>query len=397
MQEERTPQRKTTAATGITIRHQNGCASSNGNQCSCKSRYQAQVWSTRDKTPIRKTFRTLSEAKTWRQDAAVALRRGTMRAPSKLTLRDAWEAWLNGAKAGTVRTRSGDPFKPSAIRGYQQVMAKRVLPDLGGVRLSEVSRNDLQDLADRWLAVGLDPSTIRATLVPVRALYRRALSRGDLAVNPTSGLELPAARGRRDRIATPDEAAALIAAAPEQDRALWATAFYAGLRRGELMALRCEDIDLTAGLIRVERSWDVRAGLIDPKSRAGKRTVPIASLLREHLAAHALRSGRRAGLAFGARPDRPFDPESLNRRARKAWQHMNTARAERKLEPIAPIGLHECRHTFASLMIAAGVNAKALSAYMGHASITITLDRYGHLMPGNENEAAGLLDAYLAR
>ena len=70
-------------------------------------------------------------------------------------------------------------------------------------------------------------------------------------------------------------------------------------------------------------------------------------------------------------------------------------RAERKLEPIPSIGLHECRHTFASLMIAAGVNAKALSTYMGHASITITLDRYGHLMPGNEDKAAGLLDAYL--
>jgi integrase len=65
------------------------------------------------------------------------------------------------------------------------------------------------------------------------------------------------------------------------------------------------------------------------------------------------------------------------------------------LAPIEAIGLHECRHTFASLMIAAGVNAKALSTYMGHASIT--LDRYGHLMPGNETEAAALLDAYLAR
>ena len=59
--------------------------------------------------------------------------------------------------------------------------------------------------------------------------------------------------------------------------------------------------------------------------------------------------------------------------------------------------MHECRHTFASLMIAAGVNAKALSTYMGHATIGITLDRYGHLMPGNEDEAASMLDAYLAR
>jgi integrase len=64
---------------------------------------------------------------------------------------------------------------------------------------------------------------------------------------------------------------------------------------------------------------------------------------------------------------------------------------------LEPITLHECRHTFASLMIAAGVNAKALSTYMGHASVMITLDRYGHLFPGNEEEAAGLLDSYLER
>jgi integrase len=60
-----------------------------------------------------------------------------------------------------------------------------------------------------------------------------------------------------------------------------------------------------------------------------------------------------------------------------------------------PDPLHECRHTFASLMIAAGVNAKALFPFMGHANISITLDRYGHLMPGTEAEAASLLDTYL--
>ena len=60
------------------------------------------------------------------------------------------------------------------------------------------------------------------------------------------------------------------------------------------------------------------------------------------------------------------------------------------------ITLHECRHTFASLMIAAGVNAKSLSTYVGHANIATTFDLYGHLMPGNESEAAALLDAYLS-
>jgi integrase len=75
----------------------------------------------------------------------------------------------------------------------------------------------------------------------------------------------------------------------------------------------------------------------------------------------------------------------VDRRAQAAWSAAELTR----------ITLHECRHTFASLMIAAGVNAKALSTYMGHSSIQITYDRYGHLMPGNEAEAAGLLDAYL--
>ncbi|MBA2580160.1 MAG: tyrosine-type recombinase/integrase, partial [Thermoleophilaceae bacterium] len=82
-----------------------------------------------------------------------------------------------------------------------------------------------------------------------------------------------------------------------------------------------------------------------------------------------------------------FRADKLFDRARKAWDAAGEQR----------ITLHECRHTFASLMIAAGVNPKALSTYMGHASITITIDRYGHLMPGNEEEAADLLDAYLAR
>jgi integrase len=83
-------------------------------------------------------------------------------------------------------------------------------------------------------------------------------------------------------------------------------------------------------------------------------------------------------------------------RARRAWDAANDRLAPREAL-LAPITLHEARHTFASLMIAAGVNAQALASYMGHASITITLDRYGHLMPGNEDEAAALLDAYLER
>jgi integrase len=236
------------------------------------------------------------------------------------------------------------------------------------------------------LADDLDASTIRNTLIPLRAIYRRALGRGEVALSPVAGVELPSVRGRRDRIASPAEAAALVEALPEDDRALWATAFYAGLRLGELWALRNEDVDLDAGVIRVERSWDRRDGFIEPKSRAGRRVVPIVAALRSHLAARKLRRGSGSGFFFGA-GSRPFDRDALVARARKAWKGAG----------LEPIGLHEARHTFASILIAAGVNAKALSTYLGHSSIQITLDRYGHLMPGNEDEAVALVDAYLAR
>ncbi len=161
---------------------------------------------------------------------------------------------------------------------------------------------------------------------------------------------------------------------------------YAGLRRGELQALRACDVDLASGLLRVEHGWDYKFGVIELKSNAGRRRVPIAAALREHLIEQRSRVERTGEqLVFGRTPADPFAPDALQRRADKAWGAAG-------LDRITP---HECRHTYASLMIAAGVNAKALSTYMGHANIGITLDRYGHLMPGSEDEAAGLLDSYL--
>ena len=325
-----------------------------------------------------------------------------MRAPSQTTLREAAEAWLEGARDGSIRTRSDDVYKPSVIRSYDQALRRYLLDDLGAARLADIDRRDVQDAADRLLARGLDPSTIRNALMPLRVIYRRAVARGEVAVNPCSGLQLPAVRGRRDRIALPEEASTLVEALPESDRALWATALYAGLRRGELLALKWADIDLAAGVIRVERSYDPTSGqTVVPKSAAGTRKVPIASVLRGHLLAHKLRSGRSDGLAFGQSAQTPHSDGSIRKRAAKAWADANAderkrAEAEgRKPNLLVPIGLHECRHTFASLMIAAGVNAKALSTYLGHSSITITLDRYGHLMPGNEAEAVELIDTYL--
>jgi integrase len=259
-----------------------------------------------------------------------------------------------------------------------------VLPSLGRAKFTAIRRVDLQDLVDRLHAQGENPTSVQGALLPLRAMYRRALARGEVSINPTIGLEMPAIRSRRDRIASPGEAARLLDALPESDRPSWAMAFYGGLRRGELMALRWEDIDLDAKVIRVRRGWDVYEGEITPKSATGVRTVPIPGVLQGHLETQWVRGG--TGRYVFGNGDRPFAPRSLEKRARRAWTAAGATR----------ITLHECRHTYASFPIAAGVNAKALSTYMGHANIAITLDRYGHLMPGNEAEAVGLLDAFLA-
>jgi integrase len=113
--------------------------------------------------------------------------------------------------------------------------------------------------------------------------------------------------------------------------------------------------------------------------------------------AHRLRCGRTTRYVFTGREDGPFTPSAVRCRALNAWKAANKKRAEQELEPLQPIGLHEAQHTFASVCIAAGVNVKALSTYMGHASVTITLDRYGHLMPGHAAETVERIDAYLAR
>jgi integrase len=388
--------------TGIEVRHARTCSSRQGEPCNCTPGFRAFVWSARDERRIQKTFPTEAAALLWREDARVDLRRGVLVAAKPVILREFAEAWLAGAKDGSIRNRSGDRYKPSTVRGYDQALRDYVLPEIGGAKLR---RQDIQRLADDLASLDISAATLRNALLPLRALCRRALSRGDIQVNPTMGIEIPAVRGRRTRFATPHEAQLLIDAAPTEDRVLWATAFYAGLRRGELQALRWIDVDLAGGVIRVERSWDVKQGVIDPKSTAGRRKVPIPAVLRDYLLDHRL-SGA-GGLVFGRDDDTPFATSTVSVRASEAWGWKRVPNPDRgklpanvwvkaRTDALAPITLHECRHTFASLMIAAGVNPKALQTFMGHSSITVTLDRYGHLFPGSEGEAAVLLDAYLA-
>ena len=199
---------------GISLRHQRSCPARSGGRCRCSPTYQAQAWSPRDQRRLTRTFPTLAAAKGWRYDALVGLRHGTLRAAGSVTLRQAAEEWLAAAEAGLVRNRSGDPYKPSALRGYEQALRLRIVPALGAAKLSDIRRSDVQRLVNRMMAEELEPSTVRNMLLPLRAIYRQALALDEVAVNPTAGIQLPAVRGRRERIASPAEAARLIAALP---------------------------------------------------------------------------------------------------------------------------------------------------------------------------------------
>jgi integrase len=367
-------------ATGIRQRHRKDC--NRRGKCDCT--WQAEVFDAEAGQKIRKTFPSYTAARNWRHDALVALREGRLRAVGAATLDDIASAWLQGAEAGNIRARGGDRYKPATIRAYDRALRLRVLPQLGDRRVGDIRRTDVQALVDDLLADELAAATIHTTVAALQTVCRHELRRGRLKLNPADKLELPAVRNGREHVVGADTAARLLAALTG-DRALWATAMYAGLRRGELRALRASDVDLAAGVIRVERSVDDKTGVGPTKGR-NKRRVPIPDVLRRLLREQLMATGHRGDqLLFGSTPDSPFAPSRVTARADKAWKAAGLER----------ITLHEARHCYASYAIAAGVNLKALSTFMGHARIAITLDLYGHLLPGSEDEAAGLLDTYL--
>jgi hypothetical protein len=133
--------------TGIEVRHKKSCAFRDGRRCNCQPTYQASVWSARESKRIRKTFPTLAEARAWRSETQTGVRRGTMRAPANTSIQEAAEELIAGMRSGRIRTRSGDLYKPSAIRSYEAALRDHIVPRLGRTRL--VGRSAPRGSADR--------------------------------------------------------------------------------------------------------------------------------------------------------------------------------------------------------------------------------------------------------
>jgi integrase len=160
-----------------------------------------------------------------------------------------------------------------------------------------------------------------------------------------------------------------------------------GKRADEVVGLRpLRDVDFENGVIRVERSWDPVKGPVDVKTGAGRRAVPMAFVVRRELMTHKQRTQREGpDLVFGRTKTEAFFASTIRARANKAWKAAG-------LEPITP---HEARHCAISYFIAAGLDWKQISTWAGHGDVRQTWNRYGHLVPGGEEQARERLDAYL--
>jgi integrase len=379
--------------TSVFPHHANRCPAKGWDSegvCDCSPTFQPQVWDTKTKRPIKgPKFPTIPAAKSWLVDARHDKKRGTLRPPTALTFNEAADAWLEGAKADppTVLNRNRRPYKPSVLRGYEAILDARLRPYFGTHKLSDIRHVDAQDYVDELIAEGLGGQTVDNLTRPARVIFRRARKRGDVEHNPFDGVEVPASDGKRDLVASPKEAAARIEALNERaDRALWALMFYAGLRWGEAQALMVEHVNLEASTVTVEASWDLVVGLVEPKSRAGRRTIPLCEHAREYIKPYVEELGRESGFLFvGDTSSEPMNYGKTTRRAFKAWEAAGLGR----LTP------HNARHSFRSYLDAIqAISDTRADAYMGHADDSLRR-RYTHTLDGQLALDAAALDEWL--
>ena len=334
-----------------------------------------------------RTFRTKKEAERYERAHFATLDAGTWVDPraGKVTLQE----WANEWRRTVVHLR------PKTVRAYDSNLRNHILPPLGHHELARLRPPVLRT----WLAeLSTKPTRRDRPLAPLSVLqaYRTlnrvltaAVDDELIARNPMARVEAPRVDATPMRFLTHKEVAHLADSIDERYRPLVLLAAYGGLRAGELFALRWDNVDIDNLSVRVVEQVQHIAGKLDvsaPKTEAGRRRVPIPTLVAEELAGQRSDKSDR-GLLFPA-PEGGYIRDTNFRR--RIWQPAV------KRAGLAPLRLHDLRHTCASLAIAAGADIKVLQRMLGHSSAALTLDRYGHLMPGQAEAVAGRLD-HLAR
>ena len=289
--------------------------------------------------------------------------------------------WLNDSVRGSV--------KPITYESYEMLVNKHVGPALGNVRLSNLTPAHLQGFYRSKLDAGLSPRTVQYLHVVLHRALKQALRWGLVPRNVAEAVDPPKVPKKDVTPLSPDQARALLEATRgDRLEALYVLAVHTGMRQGELLALRWEEVDLDAGVLRVRGT----------KTARSRRTVKLSQSAVDALTNHLTRqlgeidragdSWRENGLVFATEVG-----TSLNR-------HNLTQRSFRPL--LAKAGLpqirfHDLRHTCATLLLSRGVHAKFVQELLGHSTIAITLDTFSHVLPQMGSSTADAMDDAFAR
>jgi integrase len=293
--------------------------------------------------------------------------------------------WAAQWESTTVHLRASSRARDESY------LRNHVLPCFGATRLDAIGVLDVRRWVAELSASGLAPATVHKAYQTLSKALRGAVDTGLLAQTPCRRIELPRIEREEMRFLAPAEIAQLADAIDSRYRALVLVASYCGLRIGELAGLRRAQVDLQAHTIRViENAVEVHSRLVRgaPKTKAGRRTVPvaptIAAALEHHLGTYTppRARGRRSSPGAGGGTLRAA-----------AWRSRFWTPATRAAG-LAPLRVDDMRTTAVALWIAAGANPKQLAAWAGHTSVAVVLDRYGHLFEGHEAAVLSRLDAF---
>jgi integrase len=331
------------------------------------------AWTERGRPPA--GYFTKRGAEAWLRDLLDQARRGTLPGliRTDATFADAAAEWLRYIEHDRER-------KPSTVAGYRAIVRAQLIPAFGDVPVEEITT----PMIESWIAgVDRSASTRTKALVLMHGIFQRARKLYGLPVNPVADVENPPTRRSGDiEVFSPEEVMALVrAAVSEQDAAIYLTAAFTGLRRGELLALRWRDVDFAGQVIRVRASY-AEGQLTTPKS--GKvRSVPMAADVAKALAKLGQRPHRTGDddLVFLGDWGGYVDGSALRRRYAAALKRAGLRR----------LRFHDLRHTFGTRMIAKA-DIRRVQEWMGHADVQTTM-KYLHYVP-REDDAKLVTEAF---
>jgi integrase len=286
--------------------------------------------------------------------------------------------------------RTTADLKPASRRTYRKLLDNQILPVFGRATLGGIDTLAVREWIAGLVEQGLSPSRIRNAHQVLSQILAAGVEGGRIARNPAAGVRLPRVVRRDMHFLTAREVEDLAAVIDPRYALLVRFAAYTGLRAGELVALRVRHLNLLRGRCEVgESATEVDGRLVwGPTKTYARRTVPLPRFLCEQLAAYLA--------------ERPHGPDDLVFTAPQGGPLREQKFVAGIFKPAAAqaglphrLRFHDLRHTCASLLIAQGASVKAVQAQLGHASATVTLDRYGHLFPDELQRLSDRLqDAY---